>query len=224
MRFVADIMSAVRIIITTKDRTAKEAKPAAAAEQQQGGGGSSGPALAASPAASKPGGEPGGRMEVVVQLQNVGLVVPTSTKSRSALGGQVDHLMIAVPGGLWQWGQWAQWAKKGCACGLVVAGSRWQVQGQRSPVWASQQWEPALRHTQPRRQAFDHAVCSCLLHSCPLTPPNLHRAIHIQHSVLSARWRPLMHACCFACCSPALQALCCPPPSWTTATCPAWMT
>lgn len=124
MRFVADIMSAVQIITTTKDRTAKEAKPAAAAEQQQGGGGSSGPAGAASPAASKPGGEPGGRMEVVVQLQNVGLVVPTSTKSRSALGGQVDHLMIAVPGGLWQWGQWAQCAKKGCACGLVVAGGR----------------------------------------------------------------------------------------------------
>jgi hypothetical protein len=39
-------------------------------------------------------------LEVIVQLRNLGVVLPTSSASRSALGATVDHLLLALPGNI----------------------------------------------------------------------------------------------------------------------------
>ena len=105
-RFVSDIMRAVSIIGATAakaqgDKGSKQQEePQQGQQGQHGGGGGSAEACAAPACAGGGGGSKGASLEVVVQLRNVGLVVPCSAKGRSALGGQVDHLLIALPGAL----------------------------------------------------------------------------------------------------------------------------
>ena len=104
-RFVSDVMQAMEIVTSAATRTKDEAKqsaqavatagaPVMAAALQQ-----SAQQAAAAPAA--PGAKP---LELVLQLRNVGLLVPTVSGSRRVLGGSLEHLMLAMPG---EQGDWA---------------------------------------------------------------------------------------------------------------------
>jgi hypothetical protein len=102
-RFVADMMQAVDIIQAAVSNTAAaphspaEAGAAAPAAAEQGMLPS--PAVAApDPAhaqASSPGTLP---LEVIIQVQNIEVLLPTSAESRRVLGVQIDEIVLSVPG------------------------------------------------------------------------------------------------------------------------------
>jgi hypothetical protein len=88
-RFVADIMNAVDIIqgaVNGKKENGGSAETNAAAARAE----ASTPAPPATNA-SKP-------LEIVVQLHNAGIIIPTGTTTRTVLAGNLDHAMLAVPG------------------------------------------------------------------------------------------------------------------------------
>ena len=74
---------------------ATAAEPVAAAAGKGGVAGAA-PAAAAAPVSLEPQLPP---LEIMVQLSNVGVVLPTSSDSTSALGASIDHLLVAMPGG-----------------------------------------------------------------------------------------------------------------------------
>lgn len=89
-RFVADIMSAVDIVgsaVTHTKAAGGQPVPVPAAEPATGANSAASEALQA----SKP-------LEVVLQLENVGIIVPTGTTTRTVLSGEIEHLMLAAPG------------------------------------------------------------------------------------------------------------------------------
>ena len=88
---------------------AAAAEPVAAAAGKGGAAGAAPAAAAAAPVSLEPQLPP---LEIMVQLSNVGVVLPTSSDSTSALGASIDHLLVAMPGG-WaaslhahDWGCW----------------------------------------------------------------------------------------------------------------------
>lgn len=85
-RFVADVMNAVDIIrgAVNVRKDAGAAAAAAAAEPSP-------PLANTSTDGSKP-------LEIVLQLHNAGIVLPTGTNTRTVLSGNLDHAMLAVPG------------------------------------------------------------------------------------------------------------------------------
>jgi hypothetical protein len=97
-RFVADIMNAVDII-----RGAVNGK-------KEPSGGSDGSGTTATAEAEAPAAPPAVNtatttttrrskpLEIVIQLHNAGLIVPTGTTTRTVLAGNLDHAMLAVPG------------------------------------------------------------------------------------------------------------------------------
>jgi hypothetical protein len=92
-RFVADIMDAVDIIGSAVSRTKAAAgqaadTPAAGAAPVQAGGP---PKNSEEFNVDKP-------LEVVVQLRNVGIVVPTAATTRKVLAANLEHFMLAIPG------------------------------------------------------------------------------------------------------------------------------
>jgi hypothetical protein len=92
-RFVNDAMQAADIFAAAAATRRHSAAPTPSPEAA---------ALAAAAATAAGLGSQGPHLlppaEIVVQLHNVGLVLPTSTKSRTVLAGQMDHLMLALPG------------------------------------------------------------------------------------------------------------------------------
>lgn len=112
-RFVADIMDAVGIIgsALTRTKAAGTKQPApgpqvSGSPQKAAAGASSGAGAGADGASPAPRtGATGSAdllvdkpLEFVVQLQNVGIVVPTGETTRTVLSGQLEQLTFAMPG------------------------------------------------------------------------------------------------------------------------------
>ena len=109
-RFVQDIFQAVDIITSAAGSTKAEGSQAGAAGAAVGvpgmaataggvaaggAGESDGPGSLGGASSAKP-------LEIVVHLRNLHILLPVSSSSRTCLGAQVDHLMLAIPGGLQQ--------------------------------------------------------------------------------------------------------------------------
>ncbi len=86
-RFVADIMNAVDIIQGAVSGKKEGTTTAAAAAE-----------VTAPPSAAAPSANGAKPLEIVVQLHNAGLIIPTGTTTRTVLAGNLDHAMLAVPG------------------------------------------------------------------------------------------------------------------------------
>lgn len=93
---------------------AATAEPVAAAAAK--GGAARGAAAVAAPVSLEPQLPP---LEIMVQLSNVGVVLPTSSDSTSALGASIDHLLVAMPGG--------RQLLSGSALPCVALGMAWPV-------------------------------------------------------------------------------------------------
>lgn len=93
-RFVSDIMNAIEIIgsAVQKSRSSRSSiiQFADDASKEDDGDG----VLVSSSATNEPRSKP---MEIVVQLRNVGLILPTSTSTKSVLAAKLDHFMLAMP-------------------------------------------------------------------------------------------------------------------------------
>lgn len=116
-RFVSDVLGAVSIISSAAKKTEDSAAaagtaaaaagaPAAgavAAEAIKGAAAATGEAAAAAVATDLVGAAPPARssppLEVLIELHNLGIVLPTTAYSSSTLGATVEHLLIALPGG-----------------------------------------------------------------------------------------------------------------------------
>lgn len=115
-RFVSDVMGALSIISSAAKQTEDEAgatgaasaaagAPAAgaAAEAVKGAAAAAGDAAAAAAtgeaAATPPPARSDPPLEVLIELHNLGVVLPTTAYSSSTLGATVEHLLIALPGG-----------------------------------------------------------------------------------------------------------------------------
>ena len=80
-RFVADILNAVDIINGAVTKRGSEQATAAAAPPP--------------PVAMEDGAKP---LEIFIQLQNAGIIIPTATTTRTVIAANLDHIMFAVPG------------------------------------------------------------------------------------------------------------------------------
>lgn len=89
-RFVADVMKAVDIIqnAVNVNKEAEAAVKEATAE----------PAEASPPSTGTTTTNGAKPLEIVLQLHNAGIIVPTSTATRTVLAANLDHAMLAVPG------------------------------------------------------------------------------------------------------------------------------
>ena len=109
---MSDILGAVGIISSAATTTSERAAAAAEAASKVGGPvavslATGGALTAADAAAAAAAAEAAGStghvlqpLEVMVQLYNLGIVMPTTSSGRSALGASVKHLLLALPGGI----------------------------------------------------------------------------------------------------------------------------
>ena len=91
-RFVSDVMQAVEIIFAAIRRTKEQA---AGVDQLLHAEPAAAPA---SPSPAAPPRQQAKPLELVVQLSNVGLLMPTSSTSKRVFSGSLDFIKLAMPG------------------------------------------------------------------------------------------------------------------------------